>query len=293
MIIAKMSGGLGNQLFQYAAARALSQSMRTSLRLDCSWYLNIRASDTSRSFELGTLGITVTAASLYDTFRRRVAKRLVGAGISSSRLTGMTYVSEERGAVPLLSRPWAGDVYLDGYWQDYSYAKAVRTLLLKEISPSLAALAPNAGIDMDELAETEAVAVHIRRGDYVSSASIQAKHGVCGEQYYHQSIALMEERIPNARFLFFSDDIPWCRDHFAKIRNAIFINAQGRNSSLIEFALMQRCKHFVIANSTFSWWAAFLGQRPRSHVIAPAKWFAAESLQTANLLPPDWGLGEG
>jgi hypothetical protein len=129
--------------------------------------------------------------------------------------------------------------------------------------------------------------VHIRRGDFLNE-KITAYHGVLSAFYFEKAIGLIREKIPSASIYFFSDDIEWVKQNLAVDKNSVFVSSFITRSAIEDFYLMTKCKHNIIANSSFSWWPAWLNNNPDKIVVAPKKWFADSSINTNDLIPQDW-----
>jgi hypothetical protein len=176
-------------------------------------------------------------------------------------------------------------VFLDGFWQSPLYFKDIDTTLRQDfiVNPGLIKNVMEKG---KELEERPSVAVHIRRGDFLN-VKAAAYHGVLSAFYYEKAIRLIKERIPSASVYFFSDDIGWVKQNLAIDKNAEFISAFSK-SPTEDFYLMTKCRHNILANSSFSWWPAWLNSHPEKIVVAPKKWFAYSHINTNDLIPADW-----
>ncbi len=179
-----------------------------------------------------------------------------------------------------------GDYYLDGYWQREEFFLPVAGRLRREftlrggIPASCTALA-------DEMTKAGSVAVHVRRGDYVADARTAMVHGACDVAYYRASARIMSERLQSPRYFVFSDDREWARENLDFLRGAVFVAPEPRDDRL-DLVLMRLCRHFIIANSSFSWWGAWLGDSPDKTVIAPARWFALPGKDEHGIVPRGW-----
>ena len=180
-----------------------------------------------------------------------------------------------------------GNLYLDGYWQTEMYFKSIRNELLDDFEIKSSPSGENSSM-LDLICKSNSVSVHIRRGDYVNNAETFQKHGVSSMEYYNKAINYINKRVENTHFFIFSDDIEWVRQNFT-IKHAIhFIGFNDASKNFEDLRLMKNCKHNIIANSSFSWWGAWLNENPNKIVIAPANWFNDISVNTNNLIPSDW-----
>jgi hypothetical protein len=252
MILLKVKGGLGNQMFQYAFGRAEASRLGTGLILDISWY---RKAD--RSFLIDKFGIA-------------------DHKVISSR--PFSYLAKK--ILP------SGAIY-DGFWEDQRYASSIRGQLLKEFvlrNPSKKFSDMRAGISED------AISIHVRRGDYLTVPDKL----VLEYPYYEKAVKLIMEqnRLTDPRIIIFSDDKEWCRNNMASIcgiKTEIFDDPQVTSEE--ELVLMSCCRHNIIANSTFSWWAAFLNQNKVPTIIAPQSWYKDADRNTSvlsALILPEW-----
>jgi hypothetical protein len=282
MIVTRIFGGLGNQMFQYAAGTALSHRLGVEHKLDVSDYL----SDGHRRFELDAFHTRFRVASAEEcapyrerTLLKRVSQRL--------RPPYRRDVYKQPGFGYDSRFTEAGDGrYLNGYWQSWRFFEKVEPLirehftLRREKTERVSQLA-------EQLRRSETVSVHVRRGDY-KTREAQAYHGILPASYYREAIERVLSRHPKARFLFFSDDMEWVRAHL-DTRLPLFDSGDevGR-TALEDLHLMQHCRHHVIANSSFSWWGAWLNPDPDKTVVAPVDWFATKENETKDIVPPSW-----
>ncbi len=163
--------------------------------------------------------------------------------------------------------------YYTGYWQNLRYFRDKKEMLRKELTYS-EEITPVQSWIADKMAKEESVALHVRRGDYRTEKYINVYYQL-EEEYYRNALKYIEERSEGKeiKIYFFSDDIEWCRRTFGDIRCAEFIDEQVSNSQHMDMLFMRKCKYIVMANSTFSWWAAWLSDRTDSVIITPANWF--------------------
>lgn len=285
-VIVRLVGGLGNQMFQYAMGLAVATKVNGRLLLDVDFVGNGVA---RREFELTRAFVGPFQLATPEEQRAVLGWRAYfrrAMGRPTATLLGCKRVAVERGLefVPTfagLSAP----VYLVGYWQSESYFLDVAQQLRERLSfvPPDAA---NAAM-LREISSCESVAVHIRRGDYAEVSSITACHGLCPPSYYERAASQLLERQPNLRFFLFSDDLEWTRDNIRLPAECVYVEVNRGGSAFNDMRLMSACRHQVIANSTFSWWAAWLNTNQKKHVIAPERWFASGSPATS-ICPQEW-----
>ncbi len=289
-VVTKLSGGLGNQLFQYAAARRLAIVHGRPLVVDIHWYRQTPAGSTPRSVLLSELRIVDAFA---DSGGDPVSLAHQPAGWWA-RVLGPVKVLREKKTFRydrrLASVPSGRGLYLDGYWQSPRYFEDVRAQLLEEIQPRRELNPHYAGI-AGQIDETNAVMLHIRRGDYVHSTTASSLHGVLPMAYYERALAHLYARERDFTVFVFSDDIAWARGNLPCEHPTVFIDsAQGENAVIDELMLMSRCRHQIIANSSLSWWAAWLNRDEGKVVTAPQRWLASQAIDLRDLIPSRWAV---
>lgn len=294
MVIVKLMGGLGNQLFQYAAARYLALKHGTHVAFDMSWFYNIPPQDTPRKFELHNFNICARIASpieiaeiggIYNSFLQKTVVQL-------RTITGLhkycfnRYVEREFRYHPELHL--LGDnVYLDGYWQSELYFKDVEDAIRSDLSFKSDPDGNNRSL-IYRFASEESVAIHFRRGDYESNPSTAAFHGYPGDSYYNDAIIKIAGMCLQPRFYVFSDDPEWVKREFVFPVEVEYVTHNLFKDSYEDLRLMSSCKHIVLANSSFSWWGGWLGNNTDRIVIAPKRWFAGNLSGFADIIPARW-----
>jgi len=291
LVVTRLIGGLGNQMFQYAAGRALALRCGAVLKLDLSGY----ATYGKRRYELEPFAICATPVSeaelaqfglrpeAQDSWRRRLRRWLAARGWTSS---SSVYVEREfrfdAGVLALRS-----PVYLDGYWQTEKYFADVAEVLRREFVPREGLEPENAAIAA-QIAATTAVSVHVRRGDYVTERRTGRIHGLCSVDYFRAAVQLIQERVGAIHLFIFSDDPEWSRGNLQLGPPTTFVATNSPDRGFRDMQLMARCRHHIIANSSFSWWGAWLNPSPAKIVVAPQRWFKASGRDTRDLLPDSW-----
>ncbi|GAB3489937.1 alpha-1,2-fucosyltransferase [Spirosoma knui] len=287
MVVAKITSGLGNQLFQYALARSLSLRNQASLYFDLSYYNQTYASDTARLFRLQHFNINyrVLNASPYR-FVAKATKLLPGR-----TLKPLIELVQERQFQfnPSVLRANARLLTLDGFWQSESYFETYADLIRAELSfthqHGLAFTTYQRAIETS----TTPVSVHIRRGDYVAHPEFSKTFGFVGLDYYQAAIELLKKQFPNLHLFVFSDDQAWVQANLGLDVPHTFVSNIGENADLDDLQLMSLCQHHVIANSSYSWWGAWLNPLKTKRVIAPKQWFRNKpDCNTDDLIPPSW-----
>ena len=291
MIVVKLKGGLGNQMFQYAFGKSLSLRSNTELILDTSQltYAVDIPHVTSRAFELSVFGIPETIVNRRDLFGFGPSFPYQLNKLVDPFLKTLKNQRTLTDAHPTLDVRKKKDILVDGYFQKERYFLKDEALIRRAFVFKAPLDEENEGI-MKEIVAHNSVSIHVRRGDYVANKVTNHYHGVCGIDYYEPSIHLIKRSFSSPRFFVFSDDVAWCRDNLSPFlpSDSLFISHNTGPDSYKDMQLMSRCKHHIIANSSFSWWGAWLNASPTKTVVAPKHWFANDSVNTEGLYPKSW-----
>lgn len=288
MKIVNILGGLGNQMFQYALALALEKHFgsEAAVRIDpraFNGYPLHNGYELKHVFNVKIPEATVREVTriAYPFLNYRIWQlcRLLPKR-KTIRYEWKNIAYDER----IFANPH--DEYLIGYWQTERYFRSIRESVLQAFTfPPFQPGSNNANLEQ-ELRQLCAVSIHIRRGDYLK---ISNTSGICTIDYYHKAISKLEELITPDMYVLFSDDIEWCKQQFgAAIGNTRieFVNWNKGRDSYRDMQLMSLCKHNIIANSSFSWWGAWLNRNPEKIVIAPSRWMHSEGWE--EIIPQDW-----
>jgi len=289
MIISNLIGGLGNQMFQYAAGRALSLSKEVEFKLDVSDFDAYRL---HQGFELQRVFCCPVQLANLDEVRSVL-------GWQSSSITRRILARPELAvfrrrsfAVEPHFHFWDGinyvgvNSYLTGYWQTEKYFSGYSDVIRSDLSFKNPFNNINACV-AEQINGVSAVSLHVRRGDYVNNPKTTANHGVCSLDYYLSAIQYIAERVAKPEFFIFSDDPAWVKDNINIDFPSRYIDHNQGAESYNDMRLMSLCKHHIIANSSFSWWGAWLNPDPNKIVVAPRKWFA-NSNDVSDLFPDAW-----
>lgn len=289
MIITRIIGGLGNQMFQYAAGRALSLKNSTDLALDISEFENY---ELHQGFELQRIfGSPFVIASEEDI--RMVLGWQSPAGIRRilSRRSFASFIRRRLVVEPHFNY-WPGihelskNCYLSGYWQSEKYFAIFASQIREDFTFRHPFEEQNAEL-AEKILQVNAISLHIRRGDYANNPNTTATHGLCSLDYYRESLQYIVERVENPQFFIFSDDITWAKINLKIEFPHIYVQHNCGTESYNDMRLMSLCRHHIIANSSFSWWGAWLNQSAEKIVIAPRKWFSSQ-LNVQDLFPDSW-----
>ncbi len=299
-ITTRLIGGLGNQMFQYAAARALALRCGAEVRLDLSSFKDQPAGNTPRRYELDTFSIAATFATEYEPLREERTAVAVPGGAQAwlGRVIGrQPNIGGKTAAVRHYREPHFHfdtelskqplPLLIDGYWQSERYFCDAALTIRADLTPTTP-LEPYNAATAAHIDEVEAVSVHVRRGDYVTNAQANAFHGTCSLDYYRAAVDFVGRRAGRPHLFVFSDDPNWTRDNLRSDLSTTYVTANPPDCGYRDMQLMSRCRHHIIANSSFSWWGAWLNPRPDKIVVAPAVWFAKPGKNTRDLLPTAW-----
>jgi Glycosyl transferase family 11 len=290
-IMTRLIGGLGNQMFQYAAGRALSLRAGAALKVDRSGFDSYKL----HHYSLGALPIqaaTATAADLAE-FAPAVEPTPSWRDRWRSRLGGKARIDKPRpyrerhfhfdAAVTELRPP----VYLVGYWQSERYFLDYAATVRRELTP-VAPLEPENEAIAARIDAANAVSVHVRRGDYVSDPNTNRVHGSCSQDYYRRAVDYVSARAGSPHLFVFSDDQQWARRNLRLGFPATFVETNSPARNYRDMQLMARCRHHIIANSSFSWWGAWMNPSNDKIVVAPERWFNVDMHDTRDLIPDGW-----
>ncbi len=300
MIITQLTGGLGNQMFQYAAGLALAERRRTVLKLDVSWFGEDPRYEAHNRYALSCLNITEQFAT-DDELRRFFGEPLSRTerwSVSVARAlrlygyvrrhtpSGLVHEAKTFAYYPeLLEQP--DGCYLKGLFQSERFFESVSGMIRAQFSSRYPPAA-----QVVELAKRitggPSAALHFRRGDYVRNPEFTRIIGVVGLDYYMSAVRLLRERSPEAVLYIFSDDIEAVAKEFKPPGPHEFVRIGKLSNAYDKIHLMSLCEHIAIANSTFSWWAAWLNLNPGKLVIAPEPWLLDSTLDQRDVIPSAW-----
>lgn len=269
MIIANLTGGLGNQMFQYAFGRAIAIKNNTNLKLH---FVNALF-NTQRPYELNVFNISADLATKQDLNKYGI--------VENKALNRILYLLDERLGIQFNNHiitqkyPYLwdqkylsikNDTYLQGFWFGVKYFKEIEDIIRNEFTPKTELDDKNQKL-IEQMQKKNSVSVHVRRGDLVSS---NRNDKFIGLDYYIKVYDSLKKRVQNPTFFIFSDDIEWCRHNLSKLaQNSIYVDHNKGFNSYKDLLLMAHCKHNVVANSSFSWWGSWLNINSNKIVISP------------------------
>ncbi len=283
-------GGLGNQMFQYACGRRLSLLHNTKLIIDTKFIEDRTQRDnfTFRDYELKIFNnISVQISDL------KMLERYYKTDLYSRILKKMLYpkiLSEQGREFNARVLSAGSSLYLIGYWQSEKYFLDIKDVLKKDFEfPS---------IDENEyintisksIAESNSISIHIRRGDYVKNQFAKSIYTTLSNDYYQKAINYCNKKVKEARFFIFSDDPQYVQANFSNIKNLVIVDHKDIVANYVDMKLMSLCKHNIIANSSYSWWAAWLNNNTEKIVISPKKWYVKDNNEKIidSRIPNSW-----
>ena len=288
MIIVRIWEGLGNQLFQYAFARALQLKTGKKVLLDASReYKNVSSeSKVERPYRLDHFKITLNKAEIKDLNKYKFLKqdnllRKINFYLATHSVLGKRYYEEtyDNFLPDYINIQW--NSYIRGWFQNEKYFKKYRNIIIREIVPQKKI---KIGTELKNvLKNKETVAIHIRRGDY------KVLGNMLPVTYYQRAIDYMNTKIANPYYCIFSDEISWVKENMDFGDNVYFVSKNCTFEDYEELMIMSKCKNFIISNSTFSWWGAWLCQNNKKIVIAPKHWFYNKTVEDNYCITPkEW-----
>ena len=300
MIIVKLKGGLGNQMFQYAAGLALAEQRRTTLKLDTSWFCERPGYEAHNRYALSCLNITEQFASPaeIEAFAPVQLTRTERWSVALARhLRLWRYVRAHSRSAAWHVAPTVNyypefhllpdGTALDGYFQSEKFFAVCAPLLRLHFSfrypptPEVAELA-------QRIQAGPSIALHFRRGDYARNPDFAREFGVLSLDYYYRALARLRERAPAARLYVFSDDIEAVAREFRPDGPHEFVRCVKPHHAHDKIRLMALCEHIAIANSTFSWWGAWLNPNPGKLALVPSPWFTGSTQEPLDIVPETW-----
>lgn len=278
MIVTRLMGGLGNQMFQYAIARRLALKRDVEVVLDLSWLEGDgRTAHTVRNYELGCFNLdarVVTTADAVEGTGRLMRRRKPKLAILEEQYC--SYDSR------VLQAP--ASCLLVGYWQSEKYFRDIARQIREDFAVDTP-FADDIQAIADKIMTSDAVSIHVRRGDFAAVPYTNEIHGLLDVDYYRRGLHVIERHVAVPRIFVFSDDPAWCQRnmHFDHPTTVV-----DRGEQVDDLRLMSLCRHHIIANSTFGWWGAWLDPNPDKVVVAPRRWFRDPTRDVRDIIPHSW-----
>ncbi len=275
-------GGLGNQMFQYSAGLSAAERLGTELKMDLSWFDSLEEVDTPRFYELDNFNLKQEFINKNDFVLKNDGFKNRIINIRKKQLD--LYIEPQFNYSDKFLKI-KNNTYIEGYFQTEKYFNGIRDDVIDSFTLKNKASVKSAKI-INQIKNSDSVSLHVRRGDYVSNKNANKFHGLIGEAYYKKAIALINKKIKNPKYFIFSDEIEWVKNSFDLPKNSVYIT--HNKSGIEDLRIMIECKHNIIANSSFSWWGAWLGQEKDKAVIAPKQWFLDSNTNISDVIPERW-----
>jgi hypothetical protein len=292
MIIISIKGGLGNQMFQYAFGRKMSIINNAELFLDLRWF-NTENEDFPRKYVLDKFNINAEIAnpilinkvrggfknydSIYNRILKKICPFLFKNNISEKNIHFDPTIFNKK-----------GDKYYDGYWANFNYFIDIDDVIMKDLTLLVNFETSKKNL-IDEIRGRNSISIHIRRGDYAKIDSTREFHGLLSKKYYESSIEKIVQIVNEPHFYFFSDDIAWVKENYNIACPHTFVENSPDGEEYFDLVLMSMCKHNIIANSTFSWWAAWLNNNPDKVIFVPYNWSKVIP-DSSEIVPKSWNI---
>lgn len=314
MILTRLRGGLGNQMFQYALGRVLSITRDEQLKLDITGYEAQLQGDTPRSFRLQFFNIQADIATpeevqkakypynifskLTRAFNQKVLKKHY-IDFHPELLKKYQTQNPHDGITAQNRKLKECNIYLDGFFQSekYYFTAELQKQLRDDFTLKPEYISDTMTVHTESIqVSPTSVSLHVRRGDYVTNKDANKAQGLCSIEYYAKAIAYIKSKTDNPHYFIFSDDIEWVKENFSQMYgdDSVLANtypvtyvSQSNLQDYEELTLMSMCTHNIIANSSFSWWGAWLNANPAKIVIAPKQW-TPTNLDHPNIIPESW-----
>lgn len=293
MVKVLLTGGLGNQMFQYAFGKYLAAKNNTSLVLDTTYLqskLPFKKWSTPMQYELDIFNLhavleTNVIPNNFLLYPFAKSEYLIRNKMNENKYD---LVTENKFGFDAKLLEAEDNSYVKGNFQSEKYFNHIENEIKNNFTFKNKLDAANLKWK-NQIESCNSVSIHIRRGDYISIKQNAQKFASIPLSYYHKAINIISDKVANPEFFIFSDDIAWVKENLKLDAPFHFIsNNTTSNTAYVDMQLMSLCKHNIIANSTFSWWGAWLNSNPEKIVIAPENWFVDKSVDTSDVLPTKW-----
>jgi len=286
-IIIRLAGGLGNQIYLYAFGRSLSLRSGRPLLIETR---NL-ARDKFRDYELSVFNIKDQHVDLLTAWCTRWAASY-STGKLFRTLCPLTWNykilrDKNAGFDPSAFDLEAGTIVVEGYWQSFKYFEPYQDIIRNDLTFKIGPSKEGTRM-IEDIENVQSIAVHIRRGDYVTNPNNTESLGTCSLEYYRKSSDYIKQNVKEPHFFIFTDDPEWAKEKLTFPGPTRIVDHNLGKADHEDFRLMTHCKHFVIANSSFSWWGAWLAHYSAKTVIAPMSWFKIDNFPPEDRIPSEW-----
>lgn len=287
MIIVKLMGGMGNQMFQYAFGRSISLKKGVTLKLDLDFLLDRTP---KKKFVFRDYDLTIFNCKPQILIEKD-KKSFFGSFLMGNKyfnkllpVKNRKFYTESHFEYDTNVLKLNEDIYLEGYWQSYKYFSEFESTIRKDFSFKHK-FNEEEDLINQKILSTNSVCINVRRADFLNNSF----HGVCNEEYFYKGLNYINNSESELNVFVFSDDIEWCKNNLNFEFPTNFIDHEYAGEKFQSYLqLMTNCKHFIIPNSSFGWWAAWLANFSKKIVVAPKKWFSDSNINTKDLIPDDW-----
>lgn len=289
-LISQIIGGLGNQMFQYATGFACAKDKNWQYYLDTTSFLHYK---THHGFELTNVFECTTPLASLKNLRKTLGWRYFSLHQTTLSRKNFSFIYPKNIVEEPSARFWPGifsikgDNYLIGYWQSEKYFKHHSCILRKEFNFKQKLIGKNEYI-YNIIKNSNSVSLHIRRGDYLKNSKAKTTHGVCSLEYYRNAINFINAKLAKPTYFIFSDDIPWAKENLIIPNQHYFIDHNIGSLSHFDLQLMSLCDNHITANSSFSWWGAWLSNHNNKIVVTPKQWYLDSRIDSYDLIPDSW-----
>lgn len=282
-VIIRFNGGLGNQMFQWAFGRMLEETNDADVSFDMSYFAKSYARpyqldifNVEPNFVQGTL-LKLKLAIIW-AFRK---------SLESKKFFGTTLISERKFNFDPHLGKITDNTYVEGFFQSDLYFNTIEEKLRKDFK-FIKSMSEKSKYTAERIRSHNSISLHIRRGDYVQKKRYQDAYAICSLDYYARGVEYIAQRYPEPVLFIFSDDINWVKQNLKLPYKMVFVTHNTGKTSYEDMWLMSLCTNNIIANSSFSWWGAWLNNNKEKIVIAPKKWFNDDNIIQTDVIPSNW-----
>ncbi|MDD3435541.1 MAG: alpha-1,2-fucosyltransferase [Candidatus Gastranaerophilales bacterium] len=283
IFIVKFNGGLGNQMFQWAFARSLEKKTSFQAFFDMSYFTKKYA----RPYDLEIFNVNPRKIEDFWLKLRLEIIWKLRRRLKNKKFLGLKFYCEPHFEFDENIFQIEPNTYIEGFFQSEKYFKEIEDDLRNDFQFKNPPAKQNEELTA-KIGTVNSVSLHIRRGDYVQKKRFQNLYAPCSLDYYRRGVEYIAQNYANPTLFIFSDDIEWVKQNLNLPYESVYVSHNTGKKSFEDMRLMSLCKHNIIANSSFSWWGAWLNNNPKKIVIAPQKWFNDENIVQIDVIPQNW-----
>lgn len=282
-IIVKFNGGLGNQMFQWAFGRMLEQTTDAEVAFDMSYFTKRYA----RPYQLDIFNIEPNFVQDNLLKLKLNIMWALRKNLEGKNFFGTTFISEKQFNFDPKLAKIKDSAYVEGFFQSDLYFNSIEEKLREDFK-FIADISDESKACAEKIRSSNSISLHIRRGDYVQKKRYQDVYATCSLDYYARGVEYIAQKCPDPTLFIFSDDIDWVKQNLKLPYEMIFVTHNAGKTSYEDMWLMSLCANNIIANSSFSWWGAWLNNNKEKIVIAPQKWFNDDNVVQTDVIPKSW-----